>query len=314
MKDDKTLPVNPTTIHTTDGGHITVIAASDDDAALHGDSVRLHVVVDSEAIKVFADNEDSAGRIGCVWQKNISDMAFDPDEDPCAVHPDEDEAVDEDYDPTANLPAVRVEVRDWTASGGGFQHRIVAYGMEGSWQPYSGHSTVLAEDRQTYMSFMLGQVPKVAVIPASVNVYNAPEPKSEATSLRIMLVEDEKGIRNMLSYTLGRRLPGCVVDSFDGSDPDAVRDSLLQVKYDVLITDNRAHKINGMDLVAWAMRIRWLPPTTIVMSGTFSVAETEALKRMAQVAYTEHKRIHILDKPFERARLLDLIKDPMPVE
>ena len=128
---------------------------------------------------------------------------------------------------------------------------------------------------------------------------------SERKTSRVLIVEDDADMRNMLADAL--REEGYFVDVF----PDGIHllntywpeDSDLSriAKWDVIISDVRMPGLNGMTVLAGLRRSgRRLPPTIIITA--FGDEETHAEARRIGVAA-------VFDKPFEVDDLIDKVRE-----
>jgi len=115
-----------------------------------------------------------------------------------------------------------------------------------------------------------------------------------AVRARLLVVDDEQPQREMLAGIL-ERAGFAVMTAADGA---RALELLGQGSYDLLLTDQRMPKMNGLELLAQAQRIEpRLPVVLMTAYGTVSTA-VEAMKRGAA---------DYLTKPFEREELLLVI-------
>jgi two-component system response regulator PilR (NtrC family) len=99
-------------------------------------------------------------------------------------------------------------------------------------------------------------------------------PESAAASARVLIVDDERSMRELLSIVL-RRDGYAVLTAEDGA---AAVELLKEQRFDILITDIRMPQMNGVDLLREAKRIA--PDIVSIVMTAFASTETavEALR------------------------------------
>jgi DNA-binding NtrC family response regulator len=111
------------------------------------------------------------------------------------------------------------------------------------------------------------------------------------TRARLLVVDDERAQREMLSAILGR----AGYDVEVAADGDEALRKLETATFDLLLTDQRLPRMDGLELLDRARRVR--PDLAVVLMTAYGTVSTavEAMKRGAS---------DYLTKPFERDELL----------
>jgi CheY-like chemotaxis protein len=102
------------------------------------------------------------------------------------------------------------------------------------------------------------------------NSDNAPTDQERPDSpRRILVVDDETYIRELLVITLGHLGYGSVDSAYDGAD---AWKALQEVNYDLVITDHKMPRVTGLELIA-RMRSQGMLQPVILISGTMPTEE-----------------------------------------
>jgi DNA-binding response OmpR family regulator len=113
---------------------------------------------------------------------------------------------------------------------------------------------------------------------------------------RILLVEDDEGIQELLSEFLRDEGFSCDV----ASNGQIATEKLLMNSYDLLITDFRMPKMNGVELITWCRTNRYHFPV-IFITATASLMPEE------DIAVNDYCAI-LIHKPLPLQLLLNTIK------
>jgi len=122
-----------------------------------------------------------------------------------------------------------------------------------------------------------------------------PAPRPTASAARILVVDDESYIRELMVKTLSRLGYEKVGAAGDGAE---AWDALHAVNYDLVITDHKMPKVTGLELIL-RMRSLGMSQPVVLMSGTIP---TEELNRHPNVRVDA-----MLPKPFTVAELASTI-------
>ncbi|MEJ2691242.1 MAG: response regulator, partial [Deltaproteobacteria bacterium] len=116
----------------------------------------------------------------------------------------------------------------------------------------------------------------------------------ELSSYRVLIVEDEPSLLELMLPLLQRRLP--MVDT--ASDGRQAQKLIQQAKYNLVLTDLHMPNVDGMALLSWVKKLQ--PEVDVIlMSGELSPeAEQEARQKGAA---------DFLTKPFSSKKLLEAI-------
>ncbi|MDQ3515433.1 MAG: response regulator [Gemmatimonadota bacterium] len=109
---------------------------------------------------------------------------------------------------------------------------------------------------------------------------------------RVLVVDDEEGIRDLLSKTL--QLADYVVDLAE--DGRAALDRLRVTPYDLLITDLRMPGVDGLTVIREARRLKFDLPVIIITGYSTEATAIEAIELGVQ---------GYLTKPFRVPRVLN---------
>jgi len=131
----------------------------------------------------------------------------------------------------------------------------------------------------------------------------------ENTMTRIIVIDDEEDIRNVLQEVLERA--GYDVDTADNSD--AGLDLLRDKGADLVITDIIMPGKDGVD-TAYQIRMEFPNTRIIVMSGGGNVAPTEyepsSIKTTAYLASADAAGADLtMTKPFDRNEILEAVNE-----
>ena len=125
------------------------------------------------------------------------------------------------------------------------------------------------------------------------------------TAARVLVVDDERSMRDLLSITL--RQAGYDVTLADGGE-NAI-DALKSDSFDLVVTDLRMRKLDGLAVLRGAKEIS--PSTVVVVVTAFASTETavEAMKLGAYDYITKPFKLDemrlTIEKALERKRLQD---------
>lgn len=111
---------------------------------------------------------------------------------------------------------------------------------------------------------------------------------------KVLIVEDERGIRNLLSYELTQR--GYIVNT--ANDGEEGIEKAKQEKYDLVISDIIMPRVNGLQALKTIKKIS--PDTEVIMITGYATVEN-ALQSMRDGAYD------FIQKPFNLQELFALI-------
>ncbi|MBN1621977.1 MAG: response regulator [Endomicrobiales bacterium] len=117
----------------------------------------------------------------------------------------------------------------------------------------------------------------------------------EKGKAKILIIEDEKGIRNFLSYELSQL--GYVVNVADDGEEGVGK--AKEMKYDVIICDIMMPKLNGLQALKIIKKVS--PETEVIMITGYATVEN-ALQSMRDGAYG------FIQKPFNTQELFTLIE------
>ncbi len=127
-----------------------------------------------------------------------------------------------------------------------------------------------------------------------------PPPRTKPGALRILVVDDESIMRNLLTTVLARS--GYQVES---AEDGAVAWEALQTKpYDLLITDQNMPKISGIELVRHMRSARMELPVVMVAG----VVPEDELAQDPSLHFSA-----TLSKPFELSDLLETVSNVLHV-
>lgn len=115
------------------------------------------------------------------------------------------------------------------------------------------------------------------------------------TSAKILVVDDELGIRDMLSYELSSHNYG-VVTAVNGED---ALEKIRKEKFHLVISDIKMPRMNGLEMLDAIKKID--PDVEVIMSTGFGTIET-AVSAMKKGAYD------FIQKPFNIEEILALIE------
>src|SRR3982751_1126022 len=110
--------------------------------------------------------------------------------------------------------------------------------------------------------------------------------------LRILTVEDEPAVTHMLALILGG--PGAKITNACDGWMALMKIGAAAQPFDVIITDHRMPRMNGLDLVRW-LRLRTLAGQIIVLSAYLTKENIQA--------YEELQVDMMLAKPFDIGEL-----------
>ena len=117
---------------------------------------------------------------------------------------------------------------------------------------------------------------------------------------RILIVDDEEGIRTLLKLTLAGVKPDYqVVTAPDGF---AAMGWLMQQKFDLVLTDWRMGEMDGLEL-AEAIRDSWPDTRILLMTGTPTPELEGAVKSLGLHGWIE--------KPFTPTHILNVVEQVM---
>ena len=127
----------------------------------------------------------------------------------------------------------------------------------------------------------------------SIDVQTA-EPDTAAIPARVLIVDDERSMRELLSIVL-RRDGYEVLTAEDGA---AAVELLKKQRFDILITDIRMPQMNGVDLLREAKRID--PDIISIVMTAFASTDTavEALRLGAADYVNKSPSAATADRPF----------------
>lgn len=113
---------------------------------------------------------------------------------------------------------------------------------------------------------------------------------------RILLVEDDESLRELFAEFLRDEGFNC-----DTAENGLIATERLQVtNYDMLVSDFRMSKMNGLELINWCREHNFHFPVLLITATTnFLPHEIEALNRC---------RANLLPKPVSLERLLETLK------
>lgn len=116
----------------------------------------------------------------------------------------------------------------------------------------------------------------------------------EGYGKRILIVEDDADVRFVLSAVLG----AAGFNVYEAGDGLEAVESLKRRRYDVLLTDYRMPRMDGLELLDVA-RAMWPDLPVIVVTGD-------------SVSFKQHDRLSaeafaLVDKPFDRDHLLSVV-------
>jgi len=113
--------------------------------------------------------------------------------------------------------------------------------------------------------------------------------------LRILVADDEEGIRESLSLILGEEYD--LEFSIDGQDTLA---KLTQQRYDLVLLDIKMPKLDGLEVMK-RLRDEQIPATVLMLTAYQSV---ELAKEAVKLGAKDY-----LPKPFEREHVLRAIRE-----
>ena len=119
--------------------------------------------------------------------------------------------------------------------------------------------------------------------------------KKAGASAKILVVDDELGIRDMLSYELSSHDYG-VVTAVNGED---ALEKLRREKFQLVISDVKMPRMDGMEMLEAIKKLD--PDVEVIMSTGFGTIET-AVSAMKKGAYD------FIQKPFNIDEILVLIE------
>jgi excisionase family DNA binding protein len=122
-------------------------------------------------------------------------------------------------------------------------------------------------------------------------VKHAPEPDSTPSRARVLVVDDEEPIRDLLSKTLA--LAEYDVDV--AQDGTTAMDRMRMIQYDLLITDLRMPGVDGLNVIREARRLKADIPVIILTGYSSEAVAIEAINLGVQ---------GYLTKPFRVPRVL----------
>ena len=127
-------------------------------------------------------------------------------------------------------------------------------------------------------------------------VTDSSEPPVLTRSRRILVADDDEGIRYLLSTVLA----GAGFDVNTASDGQQAWEAILHGHYDLLVTDNDMPRLTGIQLIE-RIREAGMSLPVIIASGTFPVQRVRNDPQL-QIAAA-------LPKPFRIPELLDTVRD-----
>lgn len=125
-------------------------------------------------------------------------------------------------------------------------------------------------------------------------------PKSSARGGRILLVDDDEVLRELVAEAL-------ILNGYEvvcAEDGEAGWDSLCQLEFDLLITDHNMPRLSGLDLIN-RMKSRPSQPRTIMITGYVPFQFPESSNT---IPFCE-----VMAKPFSLEELLQKVDDSLKV-
>ena len=126
-------------------------------------------------------------------------------------------------------------------------------------------------------------------------ILDSSEPPVPVQAERILVVDDDEGIRHIISTVLARA--GFEVTA--ASDGQQAWDALLDGHYDLLVTDNEMPRLPGIELIE-RIREEGMSLPVIIASGTFPVEKVRNDPQLQIAA--------VLPKPFRTGELLNTVR------
>ena len=129
----------------------------------------------------------------------------------------------------------------------------------------------------------------------------------DKNDIRVLVVDDEQGMRDLLSYELGSQ-GYQVVTAIDGVD---AIEKIRQSKFQLVITDLKMPRMGGMETLEEIKKID--PSIEVIMATGFGTIEVavSAMKSGAydfvQKPYNLHEISALIDKALEKSQLRALI-------
>lgn len=114
---------------------------------------------------------------------------------------------------------------------------------------------------------------------------------------RVLVAEDDDAVRTLICSILSE----AGYNVYEASDGLEATDSLKKRRYDALLTDYHMPKMDGLELLDLAQAM-W-PDLPVIVATSDSLLKGRAAHGLLEPAYA------ILDKPFDRSRLLNTIRD-----
>ena len=145
--------------------------------------------------------------------------------------------------------------------------------------------------RRDIDAWLESQRPRSARMPAAPPPADATEPAAAPVRPRVLVVDDEASIRDLLSRTLS--LAEYDVDVV--ADGQAAIDRLRQQRYDLLVTDLRMAGVDGLSVIREAKRFNANIPVIIITGYSSEASAIEAVN-LGVTGY--------LTKPFRVPRVL----------
>jgi CheY-like chemotaxis protein len=113
---------------------------------------------------------------------------------------------------------------------------------------------------------------------------------------RVLLVEDDDDVRTLITLILTE----AGYNVYEACDGLEAVDALKKRRYDVLLTDYHMPKMDGLELLDLA-KAMW-PELPVIVATSDVLLAGQTPKSLLEPAYA------ILEKPFDRAELLTLIR------
>ena len=126
-------------------------------------------------------------------------------------------------------------------------------------------------------------------------VTDSSQPPVPVRQRRILVADDDKGIRDLISTVLA----GAGFNVNAASDGQQAWEALLHEQYDLLITDNEMPRLVGIELIE-RIRDAGMSVPIIIASGSFTMEKVR-----------DHPELQIaaaLPKPFRIVELLDAVR------
>ena len=112
--------------------------------------------------------------------------------------------------------------------------------------------------------------------------------------LRILVAEDEEGIRESLGLVLGD------YDVTFAADGQEALDHLAQTRFDLVLLDIKMPKVDGLEIMRYLKR-QPNAPAVLILTAYQSVEMAKEAVKLGAVDY--------LPKPFDRDHILEAIRD-----